>query len=293
MNNSNRPHEPYQEGPKQAYPQQGQPGGAPPEGFPGQPPYQQAPPQNFAQTPYGQPPHGQPPQQPYPPQQPPYAPQQGPAGGPPPQGVNYAKGPARPQHKSDTEVKSMFAETWDWVKGIFSPDFTKVVDKAKKTDNQFTWAVVLLVYFLLLPFFKTFNYLRWGGGFARGFLSGFLVLIRGNLTALVVFIVVAGVLTLSLAIFKDYDKWYRPLNAAAAILIPRVLFLPVSSLLSLIGVSVIDEFVTILSACIKAITIFMFLKFLYPYKDKKNAVWTMTGMLALVFVLLNFAWRIV
>ncbi len=76
-------------------------------------------------------------------------------------------------------------------------------------------------------------------------------------------------------------------------MIPRVLFTPLSSILRLFNVQVLFEFEAILSAGILAISIFLFLKFMYPNREKKNAPWVMTAMLALAFILIDYAERIV
>lgn len=286
MNTPNRPNDNYQPGPQQAYDQ-------PYPQQPGQPVPPAAGPGPYPQPPHGQPPYGQPgpgPQGPGP-QGPQAQPYQQPVGAPPPQG-HYQQGPAKPEHKVDTEINSMFKETIEWVKAFFTPDYTKAIDKARESNNQFSWAVVLVAYFLLLPFFETFVYIRIGIGFRLGFLSGFLGLVRGNLAAIAVFVILAGILTLSQIIFKEYKDWYRPLNCAAVVMIPRLIFLPVSAILRIIGFSFFLEIERILAAGIQAITIFVFLKFMYHNKDKKNAVWIMTGLLALAFVLLNFSQRI-
>lgn len=295
MNNPNQPNDNYQQPQQNGYQQ---PASDPRGREPQQQPYAQQPypQQPYAQQPYQQQAYQEHPADPYRDgsyQQQPYADNQGqfdnrqPAGGP------YPAGPAKPARPVDTEVKTMIDENIEWLKGFFKPNYTEVVDMAKASKNQFSWAVVLLAYFLLLPICSSILKLRFGGGFLAGALEGFLVLIRGNLAAIAVFVVIAGILTLSQLIFKEYDKWYSPLNAAAVIMIPRVLFVPVSMVLRLINVGVFYELNSIIYAAVTTITIFLILKFMYHNKDKKNGIWIMSGMLALYFVLVGFSERII
>lgn len=278
--------------PNQGYPQAQQNPQTPPYGQEPQvqQPQQQAPPQPHPQA-MQQPYPAQPgPQQPYPQQMHPGAPMPGQPAGP----QAYQQGPAKVKKSGDNEFAALFKELGKWLKSFFSPDFTESVDLARKSKVKFTWAAPLVIFFLLLPVFTVISALAYDWiGFRSGAGDGFLLMLRSNLSTLVMFIAAAGVIYLNQLIFKDDDKWYGPLNAGAMVLVPRILYMPLAMFWNIIPVGFFRELNRILNFGITALMLILVFKVLWPNREKKKGgSWIICGLMTLFMIVMHYADRV-
>lgn len=201
---------------------------------------------------------------------------------------NYAQGPAQPKRQGSDELQLILQETLGWIKTFFSQDYTDSVVQAKNSERPFAWALIFVLYFILYPISQLFSVLRFN--FGIGYNAG--VWAFGLLQAVLVFGILAGVFMLSQVIFKEFKDWWRPVNAAAVCMLPRLLLLPLNIIFGLFNVGIFTELNGILNTAALIVTIILMLRFMSHNEEKKAAKWITTGMVVLYYVLLGGVGRI-
>lgn len=201
--------------------------------------------------------------------------------------------PQRPKKQSDFNINGIVQETTAWIKAFFSPDYTESMVLAKKSNNSFGWGLIFLVYFLLNPIVALLSGLFRGSFYE--FIAGLVSFLLAFLVAILVFAIQAGVLTLSQVIFKEYDskRWFEAFNGSAVCLIPRIIALPVTMLLSAIPFSLFREISSAINIVAAICTYGLLYRFMAHNKDKKNAKWIITLLIALYVLLTGFGSRII
>ncbi len=200
----------------------------------------------------------------------------------------YRKGPSKPNRQVNDEINQIVQETLVWLKSFFSADYTDSVLLAKKSHGQYAWALLFLVYFILFPLSQLFGSLRLDLGAGANVATWAF----GILQSVLDFGVMTGVLLLAQVVFNEFSDWWRPVNAAAVCLLPRILLMPFSILFGALNIVFFNELLAILATIVTVMTILLMRRFMTENPGSKSRTWIVTVLIVLYLVLRSGIMRI-